>query len=259
MTACCARCDWTHDPAEDPQPPRDALTAHAATSGHPLCPCCQHSLTRTDPAMGCETCLTRSRELLAGIVTLWIELPAHMGPRGSGYDRTPGAADGQPLPGGNAIVLHGPGGVGYAHVGDVHRDTDPPSVAHSLATWHDDWLHLRSEPAAVVAGGRGGTGPTLRAASRYLEIHARWAANSHPAFDEYLSDLKSLHAQLENATSRSQRRIIAEADCFECAGDLERQVTESGYDDQWTCQRCGRRYSWESYLLALRAKLEEAS
>lgn len=299
----CARCDW-RPTTEHFLPPREQLAEHARAAGHPLCICGPHSLAHHEHQT-CERCLTRTREHLAGIVTMWAELPSHMRPRGTGLDRgTPSAPDGQPLPGGDALVLHVDGGVGYAHDGDVHRDTDPPSVAHALASWEDDWRHTRGEPAAVVDGGRGGVGPTLRQAWGYLERMTRWAANSHPAFDEYANDLAQLHARLEQVTGRSQRRVIAEADCFECGGDLERlaipgdrckhgpppssalplidgqpievrraardvaltewerqhgNCKQGGYEDHWTCVRCGRRYEWESYLLALRARLEEAS
>jgi hypothetical protein len=251
MTSC-SRCEWRPTPD---LPSREQLAEHARDSEHPLCVCCQRSLTRDEPQT-CERCLTRTRELLSGIVTMWAELPAHMGPKGTGLDKgTPASPDGRPLIGGDALVLHAGGGVGFAHDPDVHRDADPPSVAHALSTWEDDWRHTRGDAAAIVGGGRGGVGPTIRAAAKYLEVHSRWAANSHPAFDEYASDLQALHARLEAVPDRSARRIVADADCFECGGELERKLTDAGYDDQFTCCRCGRRYTWQGYLLALQQHL----
>lgn len=248
----CQRCDYR---ATD----RAELLEHATDAAHPLCAVGPHSLSQHETRT-CERCLTRTRQHLSGILTMWVQLPEHMGPRGTGYDRgTPAAADGRPLLGGDALVLHSPGGAGYAHDPQVHRDTDPPSVAQVLATWEDDWRHTRGEPAAVVAGGRGGTSATIRHAAGYLERHSRWAATSHDAFADYAQDLAELHTRLEVVTGVARRRVIAEADCFECGGDLERLLTDKGYEDRWTCARCGRRYEWQAYLLALRARLEEAS
>ncbi|MCW2601841.1 MAG: hypothetical protein JWM02_3670 [Frankiales bacterium] len=328
----CARCDWQSTPDLD-QPPRQQAADHARDAHHPLCVVCSSSLTQHEPQT-CEGCLTTARENLAGIVTMYLELPRHLGHlRPIGYASSHGGGDGRPLPGGDALVLLSGGSEGGAprkltsgdlraperwwvkgatgplsqaalmaaereRTGREHqvdnRPSDAQPVSDALGTWALEWQEERGEseqlghrPADIVL-----------AAAGYLERRCRWAANSHPAFDEFAADLTRLHQRLEVVTGRSERPIVAEADCFECSGALERLVTEQGEcrcparpsmsvragesvadrdarlrawdeghgrcnrggaDDHFTCRRCGRRHSWQSYLLALRAKLEEAS
>ena len=107
----CNRCDWQHTPDTDGRP-REQLLAHAIDADHPLCVICHHSLNR-DEQQTCEHDLTRARELLAGIVLMQAELPRHLGHlRGSTYDNDRPSSNGQPLPGGDILVLLGPGSTG---------------------------------------------------------------------------------------------------------------------------------------------------
>lgn len=270
----CARCDWTAD-HESPEAPRVQAAAHAVEAQHPLCIACGRSLSGVDPALTCERCLTSARETLSGVVTMWLELPRHLGiPTGQRYDAAPRGGDEHGLPGGAILALLAPGSAGGAarrltrsdrdrgvdgreHQAD-NRPDDTPSVAWSLATWEDDWRHMRSEPAAVVPGG---TSAVVRAAARYLEVHARWAANQHPAFDEFVSDMRALHLQLEQATGRRRVPAKAGADCFDCGGALIREVNSSTglEDDQVTCRACRTRYDEQRYRQALKAAAESAS
>lgn len=243
----CARCDW--QPTGD-EPEREQLAAHAQTADHPLCCICTRSLAHAEPAT-CETCLTESHTLLSGIVTMFNELPTHLGHL-HGSSTGPRSSDGRPLPGGNVLVMLAGGSEGLAEDGTTTREGDYPSVAFELGWWalawagdHGDEAILGHTPARIVEKAAG-----------YLERKMRWAS-LRPGFEQFHTDLRRLHRGLEHATGRSQPRQVAEADCFDCGGQLERLVTDKGSDDHWTCRRCGRVYTWEAYLLALRARLEE--
>lgn len=261
----CARCDHS---ANDPE----EVTAHALAAGHPLCPVCGHSLSEHEPAFACEQCLTRARADLAGIVEMYAELPRHLGhPRSTAYDRSRPSTDGAPLPGGDALVLLGPGSPGYDDDDVTVRDGDPASVAFELDWWQRDWADSRGEnpdltPRSVAA--------MVRYAAGYLEVHARWAANNHPGFDAFAADLNRLHRLLEHATARTDAREVAEAACMSCGGQLVREVQprqddggasrkglpEEGYQSGFTCQGCGRVYAipeggFNEYAFALNAYL----
>ncbi len=157
----CARCDWQPD---GDGPPHDQLAAHALASGHALCPCCRRSLTATDPQFGCERCLTRAREDLAGILLLWEELPRHLGhARAQRYDTGSRGGEEHHLPGGTVFALLAPGSAGGAarrltptdiergldgreHVADERPD-ESPSVQWLLASWAADWSEMRGDGA----------------------------------------------------------------------------------------------------------------
>ena len=154
----CNRCDWQHTPDTDGRP-REQLQAHALDAGHPLCVICHRSRHR-DEQQTCEHDLTRAREILAGIVLMQAELPRHLGHlRGSTYDNDRPSSNGQPLPGGDILVLLGPGSTGTAArtltrteqaaglSGREHGiDNDPldgMSVAFTLWQWVADWKETR--------------------------------------------------------------------------------------------------------------------
>jgi hypothetical protein len=299
----CARCCW--QPEVDVETAaREQLVEHAVVWSHPLCTVCHQSLPENE-GMACDRCLQRTREHLAGVALMYDELPQHLSLIGSGgYDRGPRASsDGRPLPGGDVLVLLGKGSEGLDEDGLTTRDGDPMSVAYELGWWEQDWREFRDDPAP--AAGPRSARAEVHSALRYLEIHSRWAATSHPGFDAFAADLRRLHARLEAATGRSARRLVAEAECFDCGGDLERKLREEdrarcghhlpdfppdratplgirftleerrawydeqvelveqahgrcqqgGFEDQWTCSRCGRVYAWERYLLALQMHL----
>lgn len=304
----CARCDWQ---PTDTRPDLEQLAEHAATAGHWLCPVCSNSLTESDPINGCEKCLTRSREDLAAILVLYAELPTLLGhvksPR---YDQGRSGSDGASLPGGDALVLLGPGSVGnrsrlgddyepdpainperwwvLGRVGPLTRfewleaervrfgkehtadnsEDDATSVAWRLMTWEEDFRYTRGDPYEHKPRS---TRAVVEDAAAYLQVHARWAATSHDAFPDFAADIRALLGSVRSALQLTDRRVVAEAECFDCGGDLIRTVggrrddeerkdmrgfDDEGYSDDWTCDKCGERYDAARYLLALRAKLE---
>lgn len=223
----CARCDFRTQPDLE-QTSRAQLLEHADTAGHPLCVVCHRSLP-IDDEQTCEQCLTESRSLLAGIAAMWVETDTLLGVAGS-FD---------------ALTMVSPGGTGTAgrklwpselrqglvqhldgreHAVDNYA-RDPASVVQLLTQWEDDWRRTRQEPAALLPPAA--SAHVLHKTVGYLEVHTRWAAREHPAFDEYVRDLRSLHFRLEVATGRDDRQVRAEAECFRCgAGALVRELRE---------------------------------
>ncbi len=243
VNAQCARCDFR--PTDDPDVGhREQLAFHAAESLHTLCICCSRSLQKFEGGFTCDGCLNDARVLLAGIVTMWTELPQHLGHlRSPSYDSDrPGASDGRPLPGGDILALLGPGSPGWAESTHSTKDGDPLSVSFELGWWAMEWQELRGEHEALR---------TVDKAAGYLEVHARWAATSHPGFDAYLRDLRTLHGALERATARHKRDERTNTDCFHCGGVLTRRTQPDGLlDTDATCRTCRRRYTPAEYLLA---------
>lgn len=293
----CNRCDWTPDQS-DSLTHREQSQEHATEAGHWLCDC-GASLTEQEPRTceRCLTdarsllagLLLMFEELPHHLRTV----------SGSALAGARGGSDGPPLPGGQVLALLGPGRPGgearrltsaeqqrlvtrpirwwvegrygplTAYQWSVEQNraegrehaldnmsTDTPSVAWALASWEQDWRETRNDPPP-----RDGLSvpAVVRAAGRYLEIHARWAANNHEAFPEFLADLRDLHVKLEAATHRLRRPAKANAACFACGGDLIRRVVDGLEEDAVTCRDCREQYDPARYGLALKAAAEAAS
>ncbi len=239
----CARCDWRPDVE---QPTREQLAAHAVAAAHPLCVVCTRSLHRAEPRV-CELCISYVQQLLAGILLLWAELHGHRRTIRTGqYDETRPVSRDKPLLGGDVLLLLGPGSNGTSarrlspaeirkgmtgrEHGVDNQPTDGASVAQVLTSWEDSWRRVWEEPAADT-GER--LSSIIRSAASYLERRTRAAANGdsrldpQPEFDAYVHELAELHGQLERVTHQDRRPAVAEADCFTCAGRLERHWREA--------------------------------
>jgi len=230
----------------------ERLAEHARDSQHWLCPCCLWSLTEQDPTNACEHCLTDARRLLQRIGLLYDLLPAELSRLRSGLGVYGGSGSEElPLPGGDVLVLMGAGSAGLSEdaVTDLEGE-DLSSVSFELGWWAIDWQDTLGEheplghrPAVIV-----------RRASGYLERKARWAAQEHPGFVQFMADLKRLHASLERVTGRALRHSTANAACFDCSGRLVRlDHPERGLSDVVTCEQCHATYDSARYRLALLA------
>lgn len=260
MTPRCARCwDWTPDSDE-------TLAEHAEQAGHPLCVSCDRSLPVDEPQV-CQRCQERAGELLTGIAMMYTELPRHLArPTSSALGGTRTSSDGRPLPGGDVLVLLGGGSEGLADDGVTAVDGDAPSVWFDLDYWSRAWAELRGEPRPPHAGAIRRQRPRslsseVRSALRYLEVYARWAATSFPGWAAYLTDLRELHARLEQATSRSRRPERMGADCFDCGEALVRRVDRASglLEESISCIGCAATYTYGEYLLAQHAAADAAS
>lgn len=237
-----------------------SLPEHAQDAGHPLCICCARSLHLAEKQT-CTVCTGRTRADLADVENLYMLLPDELGnlhtpaldqSRAPGYD--------PPMPGGEPLALLGPGSKGAtqilgvpvpggrddSHSFDEYPD-DPQSVVHELTRWEDDWRLTRGEPAA--------TGPaSVSTSRRYLNARLTWAADYHPAFDEFASDMQSLRSRLARVTSTDDIPVRG-VPCFDCDAHLQRVWTSRGLAEEWTCPRCDRRYTHAEHGMALAARL----
>lgn len=234
---------------------------HAAEAGHVLCCACGGSLPNDQPQT-CLPCIHDVRARLATIVSLYALLPTCLGyPKSPRMDTSPASgSDETPIPGGNALVMLAGGSGGRSQIrgvllpngerSDEHQEdeweTDAPSVAFELSRWEDEWRVVRGEAAAQQAA-------TVTGASGYLSARMTWAADHHPAFDEFSSDLRHMLSRLRTITATDDRPERG-APCFEfgCGALLERRSGEESY----TCPRCRRVYDSASYWLAVRAHAE---
>lgn len=258
----CARCDWQPDP-EDERPAREQLAEHAQDALHWLCRVCGWSLGQYEPVIVCERCLAQAQANLASVLELWAELPGVLGrPAGSSaYDVQRGGGEEFTLPGGEALVLSGPGSY-LAHCAESDSragDDLPPAVV--LHQWAMDWHDYRGE--LYPHNERTTSRRAGRWAARYLETHARWAASNHDAFDEFCGDLAALVGRLARTTGHVRKERSAGARCFDCrAGQLVHPVdltTGLEVEHVIRCQACGETYDPPRYAMALKAAIEESS
>jgi hypothetical protein len=77
--------------------------------------------------------------------------------------------------------------------------------------------------------------------------------------NEFARDIRTCRAHLESVLHDQPKGDPANIGCFECGSGLERRLTDTGFEDHWTCKGCRRRYTYAEYNFALRAALEESS
>lgn len=296
----CARCQWTPD-LDSREPAHQQLAAHAQATDHWLCICCGQSL-REHEQQTCERCLHQARTDLAGVVTMFEELPSLLGQMRA---RKAGVRSSEPpLMGGDVLAMLSNGSSGgrprrltseearrperwwlkdaigpltLAEMMRVDRErtgrehqadnlpTDPQAVSQELGSWVLDWQETRGDHEPI------GRTPSqiVSYAARYLQVHARWAANNHDAFADFAQDMRALHLRLERTTARLVTPGRASAECFECGGPLVevlqevtvtqkrdgRQITRNGpiHDeaDGYRCRQCQAQYPPGRYNLAL--------
>lgn len=98
---------------------------------------------------------------------------------------------------------------------------------------------------------------TVTTAAGYLRANlTELAQDPDFVFDDMARDVRECRAHLEAVLHDQARGDIANVDCFDCGGGLERKLLKDGFDDHWTCRICKRRYTYAEYNFALRARLE---
>lgn len=246
------------------------------TEQRTCCVCHRQSLEPTE-RQACVGCLACTRNALAETVELYALLPGELTGH-VGAARPPDAigrpdTDGLPeamvmLAGGTAGTVIGTrptatDPTGRAHAADVWP-SDPPSVLASLAFWEDDWRSVAGLGAAQAEA-------TVASCSAFLLDQLGWAAQQHPAFDEFAGDMHQLVAKLQYVTrSGDQVDRGAKIPCPDCGRPLirhyadpdpcthkgqhrERGCDQGGRRDDWRCssRACGRLVDERSYWLAV--------
>jgi hypothetical protein len=250
--------------------------------GHPLCARCARSL-RYEEAGACAQCIDRLLGNLTDLIGAYEQLPDAAQQVG-GTRHVP--------PGGNLLVLAGPGSEGRTGltgvrlptgaIDDTHgldeHATDPPSVAWELGSLEDDWRRHLGHPAAVPPGHvqkwdgfhwhpplvlpatparpRKYLSAVVRNAIRYLQQHAEWCANTYPdGFVEAADTAWRLRQRVWGALGLLEPRQVP-ARCIPCgAAGVDARLEDM--EGVWWCPRCGGTIGPAAYVEALRAGLEQ--
>jgi hypothetical protein len=140
------------------------------------------------------------------------------------------------------------GRVDAGYLDDCRDEAHPLWV---LGTWEQLWRDHLDQPSDLRQ--------TIGRAGDYLErqMH-RMAEDDEVPFDDFAGDVRRCRSHLEAILHDQAQGDVANVGCFECGGDLERRLTDAGFEDHWTCRRCRRRYTYAEYNFALRASLEAA-
>jgi hypothetical protein len=156
------------------------------------------------------------------------------------------------MPGGDALVLLGPGSEGKSDEGCINED-DVDSIAGVLDEYWSNWRHCRGWRAVTVAPDR-----LVGDACTFLSRHMEWAASELDHFPEFAAKMKSLRGMVWRVTGQSMFVIKSPAPCFQCGQpSLVREFDEkTGLNDLWTCQHCSTEYGMPAYWLAIHALLE---
>ena len=227
-----------------------------------LCICCQETELAITQRQTCTGCLNHTRIDLNAIVDGYALLPSYLHAYST---RSPGSGEGgsrnaeTPLMGGDVLSLIAYGSDGYNEAmkrglqrenGQPFEDSveqpwsDPPSVLFELERWE---AALREDMGLHAAT----TKATISNVTSFLHEHLTWAAQNHPAFDDFARELRQLRGHVDRALGRSDRPVFANCACLDCGERLARRWTISGLEDDWTCLGCRRTYTESDYYLAV--------
>lgn len=144
-------------------------------------------------------CLTRIRRDLTRLPAdqVVIELELLSLSRTTGGNRTGDPATG-PLPGGTQLLSLA------AEMAAGGR------ILATLATWEDDWRSLRDMPPRTRPG-------TLADVCGWLHTHAPWAVESHPAVDDFATELADCARAVHRAIDGTDRWARTRLACWNAA------------------------------------------
>lgn len=168
----------------------------------------------------CPGCVGETREDLTEVVALHAALPAHAVDGG----RAGKLEAARPIPGGEATVMYGPG----APRGEIgkgeHRTTE-----QVLVGWEDDWRSMYGAPTDDLA--------SMLGAAVFLLDRLTSAAQTHPAFDAFASEIREHRSHLEDVLHDGER-VDTGAPCDACHQPFERVWAKDEVNDRWWCDRC---------------------
>ena len=196
----------------------------------------------------CIRCQGATRRDLLDIADMYALLPAELqGRAGAATPPEPNGhihGDDTPMPGGDIMVMLGPGST--RHHGEPANDD---SIIGAIGRWVTDWRitfddHTTEHPTTVAD------------CADYLARRLTHAAQNHPAFNEFASDLHKLKQAMEAALRAGPQR--SPVPCLTCGQRaLERpEPRDDGRRFEWQCGRCHRNYTQEEFWMAVRQQGE---
>jgi hypothetical protein len=204
------------------------------------CIVCTHVDTT---AQTCDKCVGWVRRTLIRVEQLYALLPYELAGRaGASTPPDPSGVRGDNghMPGGDILVMLGPGSASW------HDTPDVDSVLGLLQRWDTGWRITFHDDAATDPA-------TVTACSLYLLRRLAKAAQE-PAccFDEFADDIARMHDRLELALRVSPQR--SPVPCITCGHRrLERPPPrDDGRAFEWQCGRCHRNYTDADYWMAMR-------
>lgn len=197
----------------------------------------------------CPDCLDETRENLHAIATVCGALPTeakHRGVNGEAMALLAPAADPEAWNHREASALAGR--VPADYLADTRDEQHPTFV---LGTWEMLWREHLDQPTSLTA--------TLPRLVAYLDLQLHvMAAEPLIPFRDFAIGLRTCLAHLRAVIHDQNQGDVANVGCFECGSQLERRLTDTGFEDVWTCKGCRRQYTHAEYNFALRASLEQA-
>ena len=163
-------------------------------------------------------------------------------------DPTPRASDQDPLPGGDILVLLGPGSTGW------HSDPiDVDSIIGVLEKYDTSWHIAFGEPAAM-------TPATITRCTLYLLRRLQKAADNLPQelFAEFARDIRKQHTRIESVLRDGPQ--YSPVPCIYCEKRTLQPMAPlaNGHVYEYRCDHCHRPYTWEQFWQAFRQQLTAA-
>jgi hypothetical protein len=173
---------------------------------------------------------SRIRRQLAELAEWQQLLGEHLEPKASGGPRVTGTRE-RPLPlRVDVLDLSMP-----ARLETVNGREDQvglPSIASTLASWVDDWIAIRGQHEHMPR-------QTVTALADWLDNRLDWAAEHHPAFDDFADEIRRLHSQTRVALEITDPRpqLCVGVPCRHC--DLLALFRRSDGSGDVECGACG--------------------
>lgn len=214
------------------------------------CIVCGRDVLKSDEERTCVRCLGATRRSIIRIEQDYQLLPLELLDRaGAASPMEPNGdrhGDGDPLPGGDLMVLLGPGST--RHHGDA-VDDDVDSILGTLERWETDWRITFGDGQATERA-------TIGNVTVYLLRRLSHAARNHGAFDEFATDVRDKRHALDIRLGLHPQR--SDVPCTYCkTRTLEREIPRNGVPLEWRCTRCHRGYTESEYYVAARQHGEE--
>lgn len=216
------------------------------------CIVCHRDALKFAEDQTCVRCLGATRRSIIRIEQDYKLLPIELLDRaGAASPMEPNGdrhGDGDPLPGGDLMVLLGPGATRH-HADALYDDVD--SILGTLERWETDWRITFGDGAAKGHA-------TIENVTVYLMRRLSHAARNHGAFDEFATDIRDLRYRLDVRLGLHPQR--SDVPCIICeTRTLERPAPRNGRAFEWQCSRCHRNYTQEEFWMAARQQGEQQS